>query len=440
MDTTISKYHQMESNFRLFDLGKNEDLPIWDLIRVDMYYRYVYNYASNNNISGYTNLLYGSWPRTIWVWIKSLPLFFKRNKIVFYSRPRDVRKDGKAYDKILNDMITTCPEDQRLIIGGISHKGQISYNYYNINLLIYVLKLFIRKYDLHKDWVYTVIAAFKSTYNVEIAPNDVIRLVNYNILQTKALFILFKWLKPRKIFSSDPFKPIYAAAKKLGIQTYEFQHAGIFFDYLAYSYPAKIISTSNIAWANNYVTFGTKWGINNNIPASIINLGNNEFKPVLFNRPLNENYYLVISDDEHNNVLRPIALELSKRLEDSIIIYKLHPSEYNNISSYQEYFEGLSNVIIATNEYPLFDLIKYMNLMVLVYSSAFFEAISLNKKVAVLKHDTYYLLNDFVDAEPNAKIVESIDDIIKFDKIPEMVCESSYYDSFNQNVAKKMLL
>lgn len=77
--------------------------------------------------------------------------------------------------------------------------------------------------------------------------------------------------------------------------------------------------------------------------------------------------------------------------------------------------------------------------MVLVYSSSFFEAISLNKKVAVIQYDNYYLLKEFAEDCKNAYFVHNVDDIIDVMDTDELNSKHLFYSPLNINVVTEVL-
>lgn len=426
----------MEMKYHLFDIGQEEGIPIWDMIRVPLAYKYLYHFSGNttNEKKGWMSI------GLIVYWVKSLFLLLHRNKFVFVSDPIGTNTKGYKVDNLLYDMIEICPKQERLLLQHSDIKGKCVHQYYSVNLVRYLLRLLKRNDNKIDIDVNIIVNAYRDYFGVEVSRQEVWDVVDYSCRERMIWISLLKWLKPKKLFVVGNHYPIYAAARFLHIESYEFQHAGISYDYLSYSYPEEITSHDNLCWANYYVMFGSGWGNNNNIPAKRICLGNNIMRPSEFTRRFDNKYYLIISESVHYELLRQYAKDLAQRSCNMLIIYKLHPNEFRNKEQYKDFFREVKNVVVLSNEYPLYDLIFYMQLMVLVYSSSFFEAMSLNKKVAVIKEDNYYVLNSFIENNPNAAIVESIEEIIKFAEVPEGKCNYTFYDAFNKELAKKIYL
>lgn len=440
MKYSVNKLHEMETKYHLFEIGKDYGIPVWDLIRVDMYFAYVYRYTATPSSSNHNGLVNKNWFVTIFKWIKDLSFLFHRNRIVFMSNYRDVDSNGFNIDKILNDTIELVPKNKRLILGYEPQKLNHKQEYYNCNLAIYLIRPFVKKIKIFDKEIEQISSAFKEFYNIDISQSDILSFINYSYKQYKAWSILLRWLSPIEFISSISDKPLFAATRELNIKSFEFQHAGIIFDYPSYSYPKEVTAQDNLAWADYYVMFGDHWGINNNIPAKRLVLGNNSLIPTCFSRHFDKDYILVISDNIHKETLISYTKALADIAENQIIAFKLHPSEFSQKEEYRLVFKDYINVMVISDDYSLFDLIRYMRIMVLVYSSSFFEAMSLNKKVAIIKEDNYYLLEEFVSNNPNAVIVSSAEEIIEFSNKTDSICSFTLFDHYNYEMAKSYLL
>lgn len=438
MKISVDKYHSMELKYHLFDIGKKDGVPIWDMIRVPLAYKYLYAYS---NSSG-QKVGRGFSVKLIIYWIKSILLLFNKNRFVFVSDPIGANADGMKIDPILYDMIDLCPEKDRLLLQHADILDHCVHDYYSINLVRIILRFFAKGYpeEIYKDDIQHIINGYKEFFGIDLPEQELINLIHYSFRERAVWILLLKWLKPKKLFVVGNHYPIYAAARQLNIDTYEFQHAGIMYEYLSYSYPREITCEDNLCWANHYVLFGSSWGLGNNIPADKIVLGNNIIRPTSFVNHFSKAYYLIISEIVHYKTLQRYAIEMAELCKDKLIIYKLHPKEYPKKAEYMDYFKSYDNITVVSNEFSLFDLIEYMQLMVLVYSSTFFEAMSLNKKVAVIKEDNYYVLNDFVNNNPNAKIVENVAEIIEFEKKAEEKSVYSIFDAFDKAKAKEIFV
>lgn len=47
----ITKFHKMELETELFELGKEENLPVWDILRYHVYIDYYYPEKERQNVS-----------------------------------------------------------------------------------------------------------------------------------------------------------------------------------------------------------------------------------------------------------------------------------------------------------------------------------------------------------------------------------------------------
>ena len=434
MKQGLEYFHEMESKYNLFEYGSEVGEPLWDYIRVSIYNDYIQGHLSHNNEVKKLSLSL----RGVVEMLKGFVVLFKRNKYLFFICPRDIENKMK-FDKISFQLTISCPESQRLVLYSMTTNQKVTPKSYSYRLIFYLLRKQIKIKKDYFPFCNEVKKAVEKCYNICVDVRNINSLLLEQIIEEKAYLKILSIIKPQKVFCScDMMKPIYMASKKMGIKTYELQHAGIVFDYPSYSYPPIVDRKSNIAFADNYVMFGGSWGLSNNIPANRIVLGNNYFFKETSGVQFDKNYIVIVSDNIHGCYLKELAVEIAKKYSDYLIIYKLHPIEFSSYGDYENFFSQYNNIRIISNQYAMIDLIKTMSLMVLVYSSSFFEAVSNNKKVAVYKVDNYYCLKGYLEDNPNVLLFNEVDDLDGFIRQPECYGDWNFYTRFNNEKLKEL--
>ena len=427
-------FHNMESDYKLFEIGKESDFPFWDIIRVHLYAKYINGYSDTFSIIG------KSWIKTLWAFLIGLLVVFKRNRIIYFIMPRDVNTKGNAYDKIAKQLIDMTPSDNRLIINCIMPVAKKEYKGYSISLLLHILRLFIKKPNIDYVGINVIESAFQERFGVRVPHDELLSMYLSYYIQFISFYRLFSLIKPKKVICSvDQQKAVYWAAKLRGIPSYELQHAGIVFEYPSYSYPKGIEKKDNISFADYYVMFGHNWGVNNNIPCKRLVLGNDYFVPSKFSNYFDKPYIVIISDQDHVSVITRISEELSSLAPNLLIVFKLHPIQYTQEQFFVNKFKKHNNIKVITSECHMPSLLKNMQLMVTVYSSVFFEAMTLGKKVAVIENDIYYLLLPYMKNNPNARLVSTAEDILSFIGAPTAEEKFIFYSPFDREVSSKII-
>lgn len=442
----MKRFHRMEIENNLFSLGIEEGFPLWDMLRV-----YIYNYyikgsnPSHNQGNALKSNFVKTCLRSLRYLIKSIcdccRLPFYRGRIFIYESAIEKDDKGLHYNHITRQLLEHIPSEDRIVVN-CKDTSPTYFRDFNINILG-VFKLFslwekpLREQDYH-----VIRDVIRMHFNREIPYNTLNDFYLTQRIRFKRYSFLFWLLKPSKVVvSCDIRKYIYHAAKKRGIETFEMQHAGIVFDYPSYSYPEEVTKDWNIAFADNYLQFGSAWSDINNIPARRLVIGNDYFFPQAPVRYFKEDYFLFISNFKHAYYLKPLAQEVARLKPDYLIVYKLHPNEFNRVDEYKEYFHDTPNVRIACNKLDLQGLIAFTSMVVVIYSSVCFEALNQGKKVAIMKRDNFHLLNDTLKGSSLVRYIDNAEEIIEFDKCDMATgVKSAFYSHFDESIASSLFV
>lgn len=383
----IHKFHKMEWENNLFELGKEINLPLWDIIRYSVYVKYYYPEKDRVKLS--EDLKHGckDYFRIVIKLITFVFNIFRKNsETVIFTASRYVDKEGKYYDKsampIINALDGNC-----IVVEPILGKD-VAYNY--MYDFCDVLRRFSKTKSIPNEYYAKINTALIETFGESLISCDEINFLVKNFRSDYLFYkTIFSLINNKKLIicTGNP-KASILAAKNLNIKTYLVQHAGIEIDEIDYSYPDGMTSKSFILFSDYVLTFGDYWCKNFNVPAKkIIPIGNDYF----CNRPNVEldNSILVVSTIVHGGELSKLTLMAAKERPDLKFVYKLHPNEFHSKHEYIEYFKNNTNVNIISNEIDTTILIAKSQLVVLIVSAVIYEALNQNKKVAVLKKINY---------------------------------------------------
>lgn len=438
----MSDFHQMEIKYKLFEIGSERSFPVWDILR-----SHIYNYCLHEEQETYVTTVKDRFLRvkriSLILFVSLLNCFrlpFNRGRVVIYENPCDLNNEGYYYDHISKQLIESIPPHQRLVINNSRFRPTL-FKDINIELLTRLYSLIAPKSNMPFEEFKTIKKALKDTFEYEPSYDELNRIYKEKRQLSSFFSAFFRFMKPLKVVSSlDQQKPIYHAAKKLGIETFEMQHAGLIFEYPSYSYPQFVSPDDNIAFADNYLQFGPAWSRINNIPSKRIVIGNDYFVHQCDKREIEDDYVLFISSIECASHLIPFAKALAKQLPKVKFIYKLHRKEFTFKAEYEGKLEECGNVDVVTNEYELQGLITFCKMGVLVYSSVGFELANKGKKIAILKADNYYLMANALINVANIKCVQTVEDALSLYYERELTCERNepFYCGFKTSAIKEL--
>lgn len=385
----VHKFHNMEREEKLFELGKDIGFPAWDIIRYKAFRNINYPKKSlerlkanrSRNICDYLIVV-----KEILKFFFYLP--FVKTDVVIFTDSRYINKQSQHFDKSAMPIMSNL-DKSFFIIESVPGRKTIYRSFYDITSFF---GYFVRKRNKPISVFYDIMneALIKNFGHSPISKSEFLTTIKVYESRLKFYRFLYKFKKPESVIicTGNP-KASIKIAKERAIKTYLVQHAGIEIDEIDYSYPTNIDKDSNILFPDYVLTFGKYWCTNMNVPAKkIIPLGNDLF----FKSPVNtepDNSVLFVSTIIHGLELSKVALELSHLYPAQKIVFKLHPNEFHLAQNYHELFFGRPNIHVVLNEVETSVLIAKSLLVVLIVSAVLYEALQHGKKVAVLERINY---------------------------------------------------
>ncbi len=426
----------MESENNLFDLGKEINLPLWDIIRYNVYVKYYFPEKDRVKLSKDVKHVTRDY---LFIVIKLVSFMFtvfrKNSEIVILTASRYIDKEGKYYDKSAMPIINTLG-GKCVVLEPIIGK-ELAYNY------IYDFSNLFRRFSKSKripiNYYEKIKTVLVETFGECLISYDEINLLVRDFRSDYIFYkTIFSLVKNKKLIicTGNPKASIYAG-KELNIETYLVQHAGIEIDEIDYSYPAGITTKSFILFSDYALTFGDYWCKKINVPAKkIIPIGNDYF----CNIPKVELDYsiLIVSTIVHGGELSKLTLKAAKERADLKFVYKLHPNEFHSKNEYVEYFKNNSNVNIISNEIDTTILIAKSQLVVLIVSAVIYEVLNQNKKVAVLKKINYERQLHLLQFK-NLYFFDSTKELFEITIKNEMLDNMNFYKKTDYNMIKEIL-
>lgn len=441
-DFNQKHFFDFEEKFDLFN-KKFKELYFWDLIRFELFYHLLWDYSSSIIVEKKGNNLVQI--------IKELKAFFsflliKKCNFLLFTASRNKIGEGKAFDQNLGDVINNLK-------GGYyafesferdEEKWFYSNTLFNpINIFRRVFRIFYKKRD-YSD----IISLIESEYENSIFSNDD---CNRIIIDFKIDYIFYKIIlkikKPLIIFitQNGVQKGLFAAAKKCNVPIVEVQHGIIDEGHLAYNYNKNIKYRENqIYLPTYYFTFSDFWIKKLYFPVKqIVSIGNSFF----FNPDNNQiikgqiEGLLIASSDVFGENLKKIALNFANKNPEIPIYFKLHPNQFSEKQYYIDQFSDFENIKVYSNEKSIYELLEISKAILIIQSTALYEAYHLKKTCIVYKKQSYQRHSHVFDL-PNIYLVDNADELFEAYKkefSDDGFCKNLFFTNFDTGKFIKFL-
>ena len=429
----VDDIFNMELKHHLFDLKINGKIPIWDIIRFHIFYKYAWpdvNVAKQGRGKRFREII-----RNLKNSLSSLPSFlFKKTDNIIFSTSRYFNDKGHLFDKASYEVIKYFGKNALII-----ESKTESYHYCfssEYNYISYYLRIKRDKERLPFVVYQHIEQALTLALGEARVTYDELNILYKSFLKEYQYYhFLFKFKKAKRLFfvQNGIQKGMIAAALDLNMQVVELQHGSFNREHLAYSYPSCVHRSVHVIFPQFVLTLGQFWGTGMNIPAlKVVPIGNNYFVPD--HSPVeNDGSILFISSMIHGNDLAEVAMKFSKKHPHKSIYFKLHTNEYQNEYVYLELFKDYSDIKIVKNEIDLNTLIKRSSLVILIASTVLYEALSLGHKVAIYKRVNYHTQQDCFGL-PNVFLFDSLEELEMALQAPEREQNFQFFESFHEKL------
>lgn len=398
----VEQFLNFETDQKLFDL-KPEGVPLWELIRFEVY-KDIRNNLSKNSFEvkdiNKSSLLNGinEFLRNFYV---NSP-YRKNNRcdILIINHPR--RKLDKIYfEDIYTDELITSFESEYMVLErffNLRHfRPAKTENLYYLDYLEFPSRFVNHIPFLHSQPMVTnqkisrvenELMKKYSCENLNIIKTATVAYKRYRYLYPRVKKLLNK-VAPTKIITTVSYSFINqiftAVAKELTIPVIELQHGIIGKSHVAYNYKTseEIITFPDyfFAWGRYWIN-GTRFPI---IKDKVSVVGYPYINKLKTNELKREKKRIIILSQRRKD-LAELTVDLALKLPDYEIIFKCHPSEYRVARIEYELFSNYKNVtLLCDDKMSLYDLFKQSTFVIGIYSTAMIEAIKFCPNIIIAK-------------------------------------------------------
>lgn len=410
-------FFDFEEKYDLFS-KQSDGLFYWDLIRFELFYHLLWNHKSNvkSEKSAVSR-------KQIFDEIKSFFVFilFKKTDFLFFTNSRNKIDKDTFFDQNLGDVLNSIPGSYYAFESFERNKSKWYYQKTLFNPIAVFRKIARLFYKQKKDHSELISLINDSFSNARFTSEDVNRLISDFRIDFIFYSLILKIKKPKAIFITQNGieKGLFAAAKKSNIPIIEVQHGIIDDAHLAYNYSKKIDYTDNQIYLPTYFfSFSDFWMKGLNLPVKeIISMGNSYFfkgqKDKAIKKEVeNASGLLVASSDVFGENLKNLVIDLVTIHKDIPVYFKLHPNQFFEKQYYIDQFSNFENVRVYTNESSVYELLDISKAILVIQSTALYEAYHLNKKGFIYKMQTYKRHEHVFDL-PNINLINTASEIIE---------------------------
>ncbi|MGQ7945282.1 capsular polysaccharide export protein, LipB/KpsS family [Flavobacterium sp. WC2509] len=346
-------------------------------------------------------------------------LFFKKCDYLFFTASRNKINETKVFDQNLGDVLNTISGKYFAFENFERDKTKW---YYDNTLFdpIFIFRKVFNFFFKTQDYSDLVSLITSEHENSKIGNEEINNIVIDFKIDYAFYYFILKWKKVKAVFITQNGiqKGLFAAAKKCNIPVIEVQHGIIDEGHLAYNYNKTIsYDDHRIYMPTYYFSFSDFWIEKLNIPVKkIFSMGNsffyNDQDTKIALKDSSAQGLLVASSDVFGENLKNLVLEFANRRNETKVYFKLHPNQFSEKQYYVDQFANFENVKVYTNEKSLYELLEISKAILLIQSTALYEAYHLKIRGIIYKKQTY-TRHSHVFELPNISLVDNVDELVK---------------------------
>ncbi|PID52668.1 MAG: hypothetical protein CR972_00790 [Candidatus Moraniibacteriota bacterium] len=441
----IDKFLKFENKQHLFE-KKIQGVYFWQYVRFTIYFDVLKQKEDISDVYASADIKKGLLKK-IFLLLKYAFLIFKKNTflnvkqsdILVLNHARRI-KNGKFYDCMYTDDLLRNIDLSYCVIensyNGVHLIPTRTKNLYYTDAL-FVLRVlrrglfsFFNIYKIDEDeakYITYLVKEINKIFDVNISEKYILNKIQYAILNYKATYKYYEKIinivNPKVILelvSYDMENMIFnEIAKKRNIPIIELQHGTMGKYHVAYNFYKKV---DLLAFPDYLFVFGNFWKKTTRLP-----IKEDDIKVVgfpYFEKRINDTYKSSHIDEKKNIVfisqlvigssLSKFARDVSEKIDCNKyrIIYKLHPSEYENWREMYPWLNTDTIKVIDNNEKDIYFFLKNAEYQIGCFSTAIFEGFGFYLKTFIYKTYGSEYMEDLCK-NGYAKIVSNSDELIK---------------------------
>ncbi len=404
IDEFAHMFFQMEIKERFFALRAPNGDPFWDFVRFEIFLS-LFDEVNKSDQLPSVNVnriplnpvrkFYGALSKVSsmanqWVRLKRIrPADFA---VYVCSRYND--SDGGAIDFASDDAVRTLSQVGSIL--RIESQQNLLYDL-NINTLIGIASRVYRPPATYQHYLRdmgNVIAdAARKYFAVEALHLLEIVRSTYSIqlVQQRVWREVLDRSRPRLVLMTQNGiqKGLISEARKRHIPVIECQHGVINLMHPAYSYPPDLSAGETVLVPDALLLFSEYWKHQCRMPGTqMVAVGNNRFTSAGA-RSTRTGPAVFVSAEIFHKFLSPLAVELAQSMPNQAFIMKLHPAQLPDRAKIETDYRGIPNLAVVGMEKSIRELMADASDVIVVQSTAAYEALDHGVPVHILRKGGY---------------------------------------------------
>jgi hypothetical protein len=235
-------------------------------------------------------------------------------------------------------------------------------------------------------------------------------------------------------------KGLIFEARKRHIPVVECQHGVINLMHPAYSYPPNLSPGEAVILPDVLLLFSDYWKHQCCMPGTkMLVVGNDHFtsKGV---RSTRTGAAVFVSAGSFQKYLSPLAVKVAQSLPDRPFIMKLHPTQLSDRAKIEKEYKNIPNLVVVGIEKSVPELMSDASDVVIIQSTASYEALDRGVPVHVLQKDGYMSHKDLF-SRPDVRLFFTAEELQSalFKPINRPECVPRFFDAFNPVVFRELV-
>lgn len=463
-DTTVfwfEKFLEIEDKYDLFDMEINH-IRIWQYIRFSYCAKLLEELTGIRTTNRNEKVLQSkSVTGCGKEWLKEHQFLVRKKTLLVVNHPRRV-KEGNTYKCFVTDAFLENLKKSYYVYEDAYQGKHYSpaktkgLKYRDIN---YIKSLY--PYDKYayeaeiREVANKITKVFEQELSVELRGTIKSELYNLILYSLENIFygrkyaeIILNLIRPKAVIVTVYYKvynqTLIETAKNRGIPTIELQHGRIGNSHAAYNFK----QVRNLQTFPDYIFVYGQY--EKQIPRfpvpkeHIYATGYPELEKKAEyykknHKQQDKKVITFISSPVEGGIISKYAIGLAKKMkEDNFeIVYKLHPSEYNNWKKYYPDFEAMGIQVVSSNQHDIYYYLGNSDYVVGISSTVLFEAMQFAVNIIIIKEQDY-MKSEAIYENNCATLVSHVDELYEIinREIPVCSKDSNFY--FEKDANKKM--
>jgi hypothetical protein len=271
-------------------------------------------------------------------------------------------------------------------------------------------------------------------------PEVMLKTYRYYLIQRQIWRKILNRSLPRLVLMTQNGiqKGLIIEARNRHISVVECQHGVINLMHPCYTYPPSLLAGDEVLLPDALLLFSEYWKRQCRLPGTMtVVVGNNRFSSAGVQSTRMGAAVFLDAGDFHK-YLSPLAIELARAMPERAFIIKLHPTDVLDRAKVEKEYQGIPNIAVVGTEKSCPELFADASDVIVVQSTASYEALDRGVPVHFLKKAGYMSHQDLF-AQPNVYLFSSAEELRCALFKPAKASIPRYFNDFDSTVFRDLV-